>query len=79
VINRITNPLIRIRDCKSRRAGNDCEINVFFLESNLKGFAVKKGDVLNIIFDKIDNRVLHCSTKLGDRNIQQRFKILPND
>ncbi|TCC94168.1 hypothetical protein EZ428_05155 [Pedobacter frigiditerrae] len=58
---------------------NDCEINVFFLESNIKDLPFKKGDVLNIVFDKVENGVLHCQTKMGNRIMPQRFKVLPNE
>ncbi len=55
---------------------NDCEYNAIFIESSLADLPFKAGEKLNVKFEKIEDSIVYCNTKMGKRVVEQKLKLL---
>lgn len=55
---------------------NDCEYNAIFLESSFADLPFKAGEKLNVKFEKIEDSIVYCNTKMGNRIVEQKLKLL---
>lgn len=55
---------------------NGCEYNAIFLESSLVNLPFKVGEKLNVKFEKIEDSIVYCNTKMGNRIVEQKLRLL---